>query len=80
LQSNDSLDNYNSEQEVWNVTNNIQHLNIRRSGNRNTNKSSSEGLYIYIYIKFFFFFFFFELKFINVNFLKISIYNIIIIN
>jgi katanin p60 ATPase-containing subunit A1 len=42
--SNDSLDNYNSEQEVWNVTNNIQHLNIRRSGNRNTNKSSSEAL------------------------------------
>lgn len=42
--SNDSLNSFNTEQEVWNVTNNIQHMNIRRTGNRTTNKSSSEAL------------------------------------
>jgi len=42
--SNDSLDNYNSEQDLWNVTNNIQHMNIRRNTNRTTNKSSSDAL------------------------------------
>jgi len=42
--SNDSLDNYNNEQEIWNVTNNIQHMNIRRTPNRTTNKSSSDAL------------------------------------
>jgi len=42
--SNDSLNSYNNDQEVWNVTNNIQHMNIRRTTNRATNKSSSEAL------------------------------------
>jgi len=42
--SNDSLSSFNTEQDIWNVTNNIQHMNIRRTTNRNTTKSNSEAL------------------------------------